>query len=208
MARTDRIEPDAEVVARLGRTALALPETYEEDAWTGIRWRIRAKTFAHVMVAQAGFESSFRDVTGVADPTTILTFRATGDELLALVNIGMPFYKPPWSPTIVGMVIDDDTDWREVADLVTESYLVCAPQKLARLLDEAGGPDLIHRLIHPSTPGPRTGARAISCLVDQGNLVGPSRPPPTDRIRRLKRAWHVGSAPQGVESDLRRSWVE
>lgn len=59
MARTDRIEPDAEIVAKLASTALALPETYEEDAWTGVRWRIRARTFAHVMVAQAGFESSF-----------------------------------------------------------------------------------------------------------------------------------------------------
>jgi hypothetical protein len=57
MVRTDRIEPDAEVVARLGAVALALPEAYEEDAWTGVRWRIRAKTFGHVMVAQAGFAS-------------------------------------------------------------------------------------------------------------------------------------------------------
>jgi hypothetical protein len=137
MARRNRIEPDSVIVARLSTTALALPEVYEEDAWTGIRWRIRAKTFAHVMVAQAGFESSFRDVTGVTDPTTVLTFHASGEELLALVHAGMPFYKPPWSPTIVGMVIDDDTDWAEVADLVTESYRVCAPQKLARSLDEA-----------------------------------------------------------------------
>lgn len=136
MARKDRIEPDAEVVARLGSIALALPETYEEDAWTGVRWRIRTKTFAHVMVAQTGYESSFRDITGIADPTTVLTFRATGDELLALVHVGLPFYKPPWSPTIVGMVIDDETDWTDVAALVNESYRFCAPQKLARMLDE------------------------------------------------------------------------
>jgi hypothetical protein len=134
--RTPRIEPAAEVVARLAATATTLPEAHEEDAWTGVRWRIRAKTFAHVMMAQAGFESSFRDITGVADPTTLLTFRATGDELLALVHAGMPFYKPPWSPTIVGMVIDDDTDWDEVAELVTESYRFCAPQKLVRMLDQ------------------------------------------------------------------------
>ncbi len=137
MARPARIEPDAEVVASVGATALALPEAYEEDAWTGVRYRIRTKTFAHVMVAQVGFESSFRDVTGIADPTTLLTFRATGDELLALIHSGMPFYKPPWSPTIVGMMIDADTDRVEVADLVTESYRICAPQKLARLLDAA-----------------------------------------------------------------------
>lgn len=139
MARRDRTEPEAEIVARLSRLALALPEAYDEDAWTGIRWRIRATTFAHVMVAQEGFESSFRDITGIADPTTVLTFRATGDELLALVHAGLPFYKPPWSPIVVGMMLDDDTDWEEVADLVTESYRTCAPRKLVTLLDEAAG---------------------------------------------------------------------
>jgi hypothetical protein len=135
--KTPRIEPDGAVVARIAKTALALPDAYEEDAWTGVRWRIRSKTFAHVMVAQAGYESSFRDITGIPDPTPILTFHATGDELLALVHAGRPFYKPPWSPTIVGMELGDATDWVEVAELVTESYRVCAPQKLVRLLDQA-----------------------------------------------------------------------
>ena len=136
MSKTLRIQPSGAVVARLAATALALPEAYEEDAWTGVRWRIRARTFAHVMVAQEGYESSFRNITGIADPTTLLTFRATGEELLALVHAGRPFYKPRWSPTIVGMVLDDDTDWDEVAELVTESYRFCAPQKLVRLFDE------------------------------------------------------------------------
>lgn len=132
-----RIEPDPDLVRRLAEVALALPETREEEAWTGVRWRIRTKTFAHVMVAQAGYESAFRDITGIPDPTPILTFHASGDELLALVHAGRPFYKPPWSPTIVGMELTDDTDWTEIAELVTESYRVCAPQKLVRQLDEA-----------------------------------------------------------------------
>jgi hypothetical protein len=140
MARRHRVEPDPGIVARLAATALALPEVHEEEAWTGVRWRIRAKTFAHVMVAQEGFESSFRDITGVADPTTVLTFHATGEELLALVHAGLPFYKPPWSPTVVGMVIDDESDWPEIAELVTESYRVCAPQKLVRSLAERTDP--------------------------------------------------------------------
>lgn len=135
MPKQPRIEPDGDLVARLGAVALALPEAYEEDAWTGVRWRIRAKTFAHVMVGQEGYESSFRDITGIADPTTVLTFRSCGDELVALVHAGLPFYRPPWSPTIIGMVLDDDTDWAEVAELVTESYRFCAPQKLVRQLD-------------------------------------------------------------------------
>jgi hypothetical protein len=133
--KTPRIEPSGDVVARLAVTALALPDAYEEDAWTGVRWRIRTKTFAHVMVGQEGYESSFRDITGITDPTTVLTFHSSGDELLALVNAPLPFYKPPWSGTIVGLVLDDRTDWDEVAELVTESYRCCAPQRLVRQLD-------------------------------------------------------------------------
>ena len=136
MSRLPRIEPSRDVVERLGSTALALPDAYEEDAWTGIRWRVRAKTFAHVLVAQEGYTSAYRDVTGVTEPTTVLTFRSSGDELSALVNAGPPFYRPPWSPTVVGMVLDDDTDWDEVAELVTESYRFCAPRTLRRRLDQ------------------------------------------------------------------------
>ncbi|HEU5037856.1 MAG TPA: MmcQ/YjbR family DNA-binding protein [Nocardioides sp.] len=130
----DRIEPDADVVRRLGSIALRFPEAREEDAWTGVRWRIRATTFAHVMVAQPGYESAYRDITGDDAVRTVLTFRSSGDELLALTHAGPPFYKPPWSPAIVGLVLDDSTDWAEVAELVTESYRCSAPQKLARLV--------------------------------------------------------------------------
>jgi hypothetical protein len=137
--KSPRIEPAGDVVARLAAMALALPEAHEEDAWTGVRWRVRAKTFAHVLVAQEGYTSAYRDVTGIDAPTTVLTFRSSGDELLALVHAGPPFYRPPWSPTVIGMVLDDDTDWAEVAELVAESYRFCAPQKLVRRLDDETG---------------------------------------------------------------------
>jgi hypothetical protein len=136
--RIPRIEPPGDVVARLAATALALPEAYEEDAWTGVRWRVRARTFAHVLVAQEGYTSAYRDATGISEPTTVLTFRSSGDELLALVHAGLPFYRPPWSPTAMGVVLDDSTDWDEVAELITESYRYCAPQRLVRRLDGAG----------------------------------------------------------------------
>jgi hypothetical protein len=130
-----RIEPSADVVRRLAAIAAPRPEVEEQEAWTGVRWRIRSTTFAHVMVAQPGYESAYRDITGDDAVRTVLTFRAAGDELLALTHAGPPFYKPPWSPAVVGMVLDDDTDWREVAELVTESYRASAPQRLVRLLD-------------------------------------------------------------------------
>ena len=130
-----RPEPDPRFIRRVASAALALPGAYEEDAWTGVRWRVRNKTFAHVLVAQEGYTSAYRDITGVTEPTTVLTFRSSGDELLTLTHAGPPFYQPPWSPTVVGMVLDDDTDWDEVAELVTESYRFCAPRKLTRRLD-------------------------------------------------------------------------
>jgi YjbR len=135
MPRSPRIEPSSDIVARIASTALALPDAYEEDAWTGVRWRVRKRTFAHVLVAQVGYTSAYRDMTGVTEPTTVLTFRSSGDELLALTHAGPPFYQPPWSPTVVGMVLDGGTDWDEVAELVTESYLFCAPEKLRHRLD-------------------------------------------------------------------------
>jgi hypothetical protein len=135
MSGLPRIEPSGDIVARVASTALALPDAYEEDAWTGVRWRIRSKTFAHVLVSQEGYTSAYRDLTGVREPTTVLTFRSSGDELLALPHAGPPFYRPPWSANVVGMVLDDGTDWAEVAELVTESYRLCAPLKLRHRLD-------------------------------------------------------------------------
>ncbi|QIG43864.1 MmcQ/YjbR family DNA-binding protein [Nocardioides anomalus] len=135
MPRPPRTEPTAEVVARVGETASRLPEAVEEEAWTGVRWRVRGATFAHVLVAQQGYTSAYREATGVTEPTTVLTFRSAGDELLALTHAGPPFWKPAWSPTAMGMVLDDATDWAEVAELVTDSYRCCAPQRLVRRLD-------------------------------------------------------------------------
>ena len=134
-----RIEPDADVVRRLSAIVTRLPEAVEEEAWTGVRWRIRTATFAHVMVAQPGYESAYRDCTGDDSVRTVLTFRAAGDELLALTHAGPPFYKPPWSPTIIGMVLDADTDWTEVGELVTESYRIQAPRRLVQRLHGDSG---------------------------------------------------------------------
>ena len=133
----DPMPPSEELVARVRATALALPETREEEAWRGTRWRVRQTTFAHLITVLPDRPSSYAEATGHPGPATVLTFRSTGDELLALTNAGLPFFKPAWSPTVVGLVVDDNTDWVEVGELVTESYRCCAPKKLARLLDAA-----------------------------------------------------------------------
>ena len=107
------------VVAELRAVCLGLPEVQEEPAWTGTRWRIRKRTFAHVLT-----------IDSADGPITVMTFRSSGGELEVLWDSGHPFFRPGWGTNVVGMVLADGTDWEEVAELLTESYCVLAPKKL------------------------------------------------------------------------------
>lgn len=132
--------PD-ETVDRLRAICLALPEAYEEQAWVGTRWRVRAKTFAHVLGISDDYPPVHsRDAPHVGD-ATVLIFRSAGEELHALVNAGLPFYKPRWNPQVVGMVVEPGVDWGEVRELLTESYCLLAPKKLTALVPRPGPAD-------------------------------------------------------------------
>ncbi|MBB4904996.1 MmcQ/YjbR family DNA-binding protein [Actinophytocola algeriensis] len=129
--------PD-DVLERLRALCTALPGVYEEQAWVGTRWLVRKKTFAHVLGISDEYPPAYtREVPYVGD-ATVLTFRADGDELAALVGTGHPFYKPSWHPQVVGMVVEPDADWDEIAELLTESYCLRAPKKLAAQVSRPG----------------------------------------------------------------------
>jgi hypothetical protein len=131
------------VVARLRKVCLALPDAYEEEAWTGLRWMVRRKTFAHVLTVEPESDSAHTRAALVTNrapgPTTLVTFRSEGEELDVLRRAGHPFFYAGWGRNVVGMVLDADTDWDEVAEILTESYCVMAPKKLAALVDRPEG---------------------------------------------------------------------
>ena len=106
----------------------------EEDAWVGTRWRIRTKTFAHVVAIDGGRPDAYAAAAGTPGPATVLTFRAAGDELEVLSAMGPPFFKPVWFRDIVGLIVTPDVDWDEVAELVTESYRAWPPKQLAAMV--------------------------------------------------------------------------
>jgi len=130
-----RPEPEPGLVIRVADIALRLPGAHEQDAWTGVRWRVRHRTFAHVAGlphADAAERLSITDGRTV----TVVTLRSAGEERAALAAIGPPrFFFPTWADDVVTVVLDDDTDWDELAELVTESYRLLAPQRLVRQLD-------------------------------------------------------------------------
>lgn len=123
MAGPDYVDVPPEALAEVRAACLALPEVHEEPAWTGVRWCVRKRSFAHLFA-----------VDSEAGPVTMLQFRATGDELDVLRHTGHPFFRPGWGTDTVGMVLDGATDWEEVAELVTDSYCTFAPKKLVALV--------------------------------------------------------------------------
>jgi hypothetical protein len=131
-------EVPREVVDALRSVCLGLPETYEEPAWVGTRWRVRKRTFAHVVMIDEGRPPAFALAAADDGPIVVVTFRSPGPELAALTSAGPPFFRPAWGSDVVGMVLGTGVDWDEVAELLTESYCVLAPKRLAGLVDRPG----------------------------------------------------------------------
>jgi len=131
MAKPESRDVPPEIVAELRSVCLGLPEAYEEEAWAGTRWSIRKKNFAHVVSIAEGWPPAYARAARTDGPAVVLTFRSSGEELDVLTSAGHPFFRPPWAPNIVGMLLDPDAvDWGEVTELVTDSYCLLAPTKL------------------------------------------------------------------------------
>ncbi len=121
-ARPDVPEP---WVRRLDEILGAFPRCRMEDAWTGVRWRVGSATVAHVF---GGEDQLFR-----------ITFRAEPDEVMAFQHLGARYFRAEWGGNVVGMLVDDDTDWEELGELLTESYCLRAPQRLVEQVDRPTG---------------------------------------------------------------------
>lgn len=110
-----------EMVLRIGEILTALPECEEENAWVGTRWRVGSATVAHVF---GGEDQLFR-----------ITFRGETDEVIAFEHLGAPYFRASWGGNVIGLLLDDETDWDELAELLTDSYCLQAPQRLSAMVD-------------------------------------------------------------------------
>jgi hypothetical protein len=133
--RTIHPEVPREIIARLRLVCLDLPEAHEEQAWVGTRWMVRKKNFAHVLLIDSGWPPAYAQAAGTEGPACVLTFRAARPALEAPRFRQPPFFRPVWFPDIVGVVLDERTDWYEVGALVTRSYCLLAPKRLAAMVE-------------------------------------------------------------------------
>lgn len=127
VARPTRPDVPGEYVARLRSLFARLPECREEDAWVGVRWRV------------AGTTATVAHVFGGEDQLFRIVFRAEPDEVMAFQHLGPPYFRAEWGGNVVGMILDDDTDWDELGELLTDSFCLQAPQRLVDLVDRPGG---------------------------------------------------------------------
>ncbi|MCF4122619.1 MmcQ/YjbR family DNA-binding protein [Antribacter sp. KLBMP9083] len=116
----ERAPVPADIVSRLGAIFERLPQCVERDAWTGVAWKVRQATVAHVF--------------GGEDGLVRISFRGEPDEVEAFEHLGPPYFKADWGSNVVGLVLDERTDWDELAELLTDSYCIQAPESLATLV--------------------------------------------------------------------------
>jgi hypothetical protein len=57
-----------EILGRIRSVCLALPGAQEQDAWVGMRWRVRGHTFAHVLTVESGRPASYARAAGMGAP--------------------------------------------------------------------------------------------------------------------------------------------
>lgn len=120
-----------EVAAALREICRALPETTEHNQGWASNYEIRRRSFC-LLVAD--------ETPGGRQP--VLVIRASGDDRLMYLTMGRPFFEIPKNKWKVGFVVNDETDWDEVRELITDSYCLVAPKKLVRLLELPDGGDL------------------------------------------------------------------
>ncbi len=135
MDRKRRPAVPPRILARLRTICLALPEVREEAAWVGTRWVIRTRNFAHVVMIADGWPPAYARAAATDGPQIVLTFRAGGMLGDALRAAAPPFFDCPWGTRwgthVIGLALGTRVDWDEVAVLLTESYRILAPKRLA-----------------------------------------------------------------------------
>jgi hypothetical protein len=118
--KVSRPDVPQEWIERLGAILTGFPDCVEEPVWTGLQWRVGRDAVAHVF---GGEDQLFR-----------IVFRAEPDEVMAFTHLGDPYFKAGWGTNVVGIVLNEDTDWQELTELLTDSYCIQAPQHLAALV--------------------------------------------------------------------------
>jgi len=119
-------------LTRLRKLCLALPESYEQEAWGTPTFRVRKGKIV-AMYAAAGTHA------GAGRHGVWINTVPANQEVMLRAKPSRFFYPPyvgkgGW----IGVVLDAKTDWKELAGLLHDGWALSAPKKLVAL--ESGRP--------------------------------------------------------------------
>ncbi len=120
----NRDVPRHDPPGRLREICLALPEATEKETWDDPTFRVRDKIFAMYKVGDGRM--------------SVWCKAPAGAQGVLVGSDPRRFFVPPYVGHIgwVGVRLDVEIDWDDVADLVEESYRMTAPKRLLALLDQ------------------------------------------------------------------------
>ena len=112
----------ARPLTRLRKICLSLPEAHEVEAWGEPTFRVRNKLFA--MFASAGTHH------GHGRPA-VWCKAGPGNQEIMVRGAPERFFVPPYvGPSgWIGIWLDGDVQWGELADLLRDSYDLVAPKR-------------------------------------------------------------------------------
>ena len=155
--------------------ALAFPEAEERETWGHPTFRVRDKIFV----------SYGEDDDGRPH----LTMKAAPGEHESLLAEGEPFFLPRYVGVKgwIGVRLDDETEWRAIAELVADSYREIAPRSLAAGIG-----------LRPAGP-----SRAAKAVVGVGNVIGElvEGKPPKDEVVAEQQADSPDDDPLDLDPD-------
>lgn len=129
-------ELPAAVIARLRSLHAGRADVVEEAAWTGVRWRHGSVTIAHVVLINDGWPPAYARAACTDGPTCVLTVRCPREDVEALSAVSGHYFAPAWginwNPSVLGIRLDDDTDWHKVAGHIDVSYRLATTVKRRR----------------------------------------------------------------------------
>jgi len=119
-----------ELLDQLRVICLAFPEACEESGVGNPSFKIRSKIFA----MQHSFD----------ERPSVWCKAPQGVQSMLVSSNPKRFFVPPYVGRHgwIGIWLDSELDWDEIADLVDESYRMTAPKRLCALLDQSKPADI------------------------------------------------------------------
>jgi predicted DNA-binding protein (MmcQ/YjbR family) len=128
----------ASPLPRVRKLCLALPEAHEQEAWGEPTFRVKNKLFAMFAKASNHHGGGRNGVWIKCTPT---------NQQLLIASDAEHYFKPPYvGPSgWIGVYLDRGVDWRAVAELVRDGYVLTAPPTLRKRLTEPAGTPRVAR---------------------------------------------------------------